>query len=53
MTQRIRDLCGFTSALSQELQAVEDALNDGPRKHLNFLTLAEVLLNYDPIALQS
>jgi IS30 family transposase len=43
----------FSTISPEELQAVEDTLNDRPRKRLSFLTLAEVLLNYDRIALQS
>lgn len=47
---RTRD---FSTITTQELQAVEDQLNDRPRKRLGYLTPCEVFFNYDHVALQS
>lgn len=46
---RQRDFRTITEA---ELQHAEDALNDRPRKRLQFLTPTEVFVNYDRLALQ-
>lgn len=43
----------FSTITADELQKVEDALNNRPRKRLRFLTPAELFFNYDRIALQS
>lgn len=43
----------FSTITAEELQAVEDALNDRPRKRLRFLTPTELFFNYDRVALQS
>ena len=43
----------FSTITAQELQAVEDQLNDRPRKRLGYLTPSEVFFNHDHIALQS
>lgn len=43
----------FSTITSQELQAVEDQLNDRPRKRLGYLTPNEVFFNHDHVALQS
>ena len=43
----------FSTITVQELQAVEDQLNDRPRKRLGYLTPSEVFFNYDHVALQS
>ena len=43
----------FSTITAEELQQVEDALNDRPRKRLKFLTPNEVFFNYDRLALQS
>lgn len=42
----------FSTITAEELQAVEDALNDRPRKRLQFLTPTELFFNYDRVALQ-
>ena len=42
----------FSTITAEELQRVEDALNDRPRKRLKFLTPNEVFFNYDRLALQ-
>lgn len=42
----------FTTITLVELQAVEDLLNDRPRKRLGYLTPCEVFFNYDHVALQ-
>ncbi|MGH8030884.1 MAG: IS30 family transposase, partial [Luteimonas sp.] len=47
---RQRDVSTITA---QELQAVEDQLNDRPRKRLGYLTPSEVFFNDDHVALQS
>lgn len=47
---RARD---FSTITAQELQAVEDLLNDRPRKRLGYLTPCEVFFNQDHVALQS
>lgn len=43
----------FSTITEQELQAVEDQLNDRPRKRLGYLTPCEVFFNQDHVALQS
>ncbi|MGH7262235.1 MAG: IS30 family transposase [Nitrospiraceae bacterium] len=43
----------FNTITAEQLQHAEDALNDRPRKRLNFLTPTEVFFNYDRLALQS
>lgn len=43
----------FSTISAQELQAVEDQLNDRPRKRLGYLTPGEVFFNHDHVALQS
>ncbi len=50
MFPRDRD---FSTITAQELQAVEDQLNDRPRKRLGYLTPGEVFFNHDHVALQS
>lgn len=42
----------FETITAQELQQAEDALNDRPRKRLQFLTPYEVFFNYDKLALR-
>jgi transposase, IS30 family len=42
----------FSTITAQELQDVETALNNRPRKRLSFLTPAEVFFNYDRLALR-
>ena len=42
----------FSTITSEELHAVEDQLNDRPRKRLCYLTPSEVFFNHDHIALQ-
>lgn len=42
----------FSTITSRELQAVEDQLNDRPRKRLGYLTPSEVFFNHDHVALQ-
>lgn len=43
----------FSTITAQELQAVEDQLNNRPRKRLGYLTPSEVFFNHDHVALQS
>jgi IS30 family transposase len=43
----------FSTITAQELQAVEDRLNDRPRKRLGYLTPSEVFFNHEHVALQS
>ncbi len=43
----------FSTITAEELQTVEDALNNRPRKRLKFLTPAELFFNYKRVALQS
>lgn len=43
----------FSTITAQELQAIEDQLNDRPRKRLGYLTPSEVFFNQDHVALQS
>lgn len=43
----------FTTITPEELQAVEDALNNRPRKQPGYLTPSEVSFNQDHVALQS
>jgi transposase, IS30 family len=43
----------FTTITAQELQAVEDQLNDRPRKRHSYLTPTEVFFNHDHVARQS
>lgn len=43
----------FSTITAQEVQAVEDQLNDRPRKRLGYLTPSEVFFNHDHVALQS
>lgn len=42
----------FETITPEELQQVENALNDRPRKRLSFLTPAEVFFNYQTLALR-
>ncbi len=42
----------FSTITAKELQAVEDQLNDRPRKRLGYLTPSEVFFNHDHVALQ-
>lgn len=43
----------FSTIAKGELQAVEDQLNDRPRKRLGYLTRSELFFSHDHIALQS